>query len=199
MKNKKMSTIKLTYTAIFSALGMVLMIFPTIKLPFMPSFITFDFSDLTAIIVGFTYGPYYGLAVAGLKNFLHLSFSNTAGIGELSNFIICGIFVVVASLIYKYKPNRKGALISAFSGSILASAFSVLSNYFIIYPLFELAGVMPETAILSMYQTVLPSVENLWQALLIFNLPFTAVKELFVCLICFLTYKKLKPILVPKK
>ena len=50
-------------------------------------------------------------------------------------------------------------------------------------------------AIMGMYKAILPSVSNLWQALLIFNLPFTLVKGLINVFLCMLIYKKLSPLL----
>ena len=69
----------------------------------------------------------------------------------------------------------------------------MLSNYYIIYPIYALT--IPMDAIMGMYKAILPSVSNLWQALLIFNLPFTLVKGLINVFLCMLIYKKLSPLL----
>ena len=45
---------------------------------------------------------------------------------------------------------------------------------------------------------ILPSVSNMWQALVIFNLPFTFVKGLCSAVIAFLIYKPLSPVLKGK-
>ena len=70
----------------------------------------------------------------------------------------------------------------------------VFSNYFLVYPLYAKL-LMPVSAILGMYRTILPGVQNLFMALLIFNLPFTFVKGGLVAAICFAVYKPLRPIL----
>lgn len=54
---------------------------------------------------------------------------------------------------------------------------------------------MPMEAIIGAYSELLPSVGKLWQALLIFNVPFTIVKGLISTLITVLVYKRLSPVL----
>ena len=49
--------------------------------------------------------------------------------------------------------------------------------------------------IMDAYSKLLPSVGKLWQALLIFNVPFTIVKGLISTLITVLIYKRLSPVL----
>ena len=48
---------------------------------------------------------------------------------------------------------------------------------------------------MGMYQAINPSVQELWQALLIFNLPFTFCKGLISAIITILVYKKLEPVI----
>ena len=52
---------------------------------------------------------------------------------------------------------------------------------------------------LGMYQAILPTVSELWEALLIFNVPFTFLKGALVTLITFLIYKYISPIIKGKK
>ena len=54
---------------------------------------------------------------------------------------------------------------------------------------------MPMEAIIGAYRAINPRVENLWQALLWFNMPFTFIKGMLDVLLTFLIYKKLSPIL----
>ena len=67
------------------------------------------------------------------------------------------------------------------------------SNLFVVYPIYE--TMMPLDAIIAAYQAIVPSVTELWQCLLFFNVPFTFVKALFSVLITVVVYKKLSPIL----
>ena len=54
---------------------------------------------------------------------------------------------------------------------------------------------MPMDVIIGAYQAIVPSVKELWQCLLFFNVPFTFVKGLFSVLITMVVYKKISPIL----
>ncbi len=183
----------LVVTAILGAIGFVLM-FLEFGVPIMPNFIKFDFSELPALIASFAYGPVYGVLVCFLKNALHLLVTSTAGVGELANFLMGIFFVVPAGLIYRYRKNRASALIGSLVGAITMGVACVAINYFFVYPIYYRI-MIPESVILSAYQAILPGVDSIWKSLLIFNLPFTAVKGLADALICFLIYKKLSPIL----
>ncbi len=55
--------------------------------------------------------------------------------------------------------------------------------------------ILPINEIMDAYSKLLPSVGKLWQALLIFNVPFTIVKGLISTLITVLIYKRLSPVL----
>ncbi len=176
------------------AVGFILMMleFPISFL--IPSFIKFDFSELPALITVYALGPWWGVLVCFIKNALHLFVGTTAGVGELSNFVLGAIFVYVSGVVYKRNKSRKGALIGALIGAILMAAISVATNYFFVYPIYA-KMLIPMDAIVGMYSVLLPSVDNLFEALLIFNLPFNFAKGLIDAAICFVIYKKLSPIL----
>ena len=192
MKNKLIK--KISVCSIFGALGFVLMLleFPISFL--IPSFIKFDFSEIPAVIATFAYGPLYGILVCLVKNLLHLFVTSTLGVGELSNFILGAIFVGTAGIIYKRLHNRKGALIGTLIGALTMAVLSIFTNYFIVYP-FYAEVFMPMETIINMYKELLPIADNLWKALIIFNLPFNFVKGVVDAAICFVVYKKISPIL----
>ncbi len=194
MKSKKVNVRALTVTAIMGALSTVLMMIE-FSIPIMPAFIKLDFSELPALITGFAYGPLWGIAVCFIKNFIHVFVSSTGAIGEISNFVLGAVFVGVAALIYKKNKNKKWALLSCVIASAVMSVFSVFSNYFIVYPLYIKVLGMTEEMILGMYQAILPSVGNLFEAIAIFNLPFNFVKMMIVSVMCFALYKRLSPIM----
>ena len=194
MKSKKMNIRALTVTGVMGALAFALMMLE-FSIPIMPSFIKLDFSELPALITGFAYGPLWGIAVCFIKNFIHVFISSTGAIGEVSNFILGAVFVGTSAIIYKNKRNKKWALISCVIASAVMAIFSVFSNYFVVYPLYVKVLGMPEAAILGMYQAIMPSVNNLFEAIAIFNLPFNFVKMILVSVICFAIYKRISPIM----
>ena len=168
----------ITVTAMLSAVAFVLM-YLEIAIPIMPSFIKFDFSDLPALLGSFALGPVCGVLICLIKNVLHLAFSNSMFVGELSNFILGAVFVAIAGNIYKHKKTKKSA---------------VVSGLVVVYPVYYKAG-MAEEAILQMYQAIAPSMKSVLQCLICFNLPFTIVKGLIAVVICMLIYKPLSPVL----
>lgn len=198
MKTQKNLTKFIAVIGIMGAVGFVLMLleFP---LPFLiPAFIKFDFSELPALITAFAYGPLSGILVCLVKNLLHLFFTTTAGVGELSNFILGAVFVGIAGLIYRRRKTRGSALAGAAIGAVIMSIVSIFTNYYITYPFYSNL-IAPMEAIVGAYQALLPAADNLWKALLIFNLPFNFAKGMIDTAICFLVYKKLSPILKVKK
>lgn len=197
MNTKKKNLRMIAVTAIMSALSAVLM-FVEFSIPIMPSFIKLDISDLPALITSFAFGPVCGVAVCLVKNLVHLFVTSTFGVGELSNFILGAIFVFVAGMFYKRHHNRKYALIGAMAGDLAMAVLCFFVNLLFVYPIY-IKLMLPEEAILGMYRAILPSVDSLWKAILIFNVPFTFVKGLISVAITFIVYPKLSPILKGKK
>lgn len=186
-------THKLIVAAMLSAVATVLM-FLDFSIPMLvPSFIKLDISELPALLASFSLGPGYGIAVCLVKNLINLSRTSTAGIGELCNFMMGAVFVLVAGLVYKKKKTRKRAFLGSLIGAVVMALMSVPINYFITYPIYS--NFIPLEGIVAMYQAIIPSVDNLLECLLIFNLPFTFVKGMIDVALCFLIYKPLSPIL----
>ncbi len=192
---KKYTVKKIAVSGILGAMGFVLMLleFP---MPFIiPSFIKFDFSEIPAVIASFAYGPLFGILVCLIKNLLHLFVTTSMGVGELSNFILGAIFVGIAGLVYKKNHTRKGALIGTLLGALTMAVISIATNYFVVYPAYVIIYGMPMEAILGMYKALLPFADNLFKALVIFNLPFNLFKGIVDAAVCFAVYKRISPIL----
>lgn len=192
MKNTR----KLALIGIFSAIAFILMLaeFPLAFI--IPEFVKFDFSELPALICSFAAGPVAGLCVCLVKNLLHLAFSQSAGVGELANFILGGVFVFCAGALYQRDKCKSNALIASVIGAALAAVISVPVNAFITYPFYT--NFMPELTIIKMYQVILPSIKSLMQALVVFNAPFTFAKFIIDAAITFAVYKRISPLLKGK-
>ena len=185
-----------TGIAMLSALAYILMFFEVPIPMLLPGFIKMDFSELPALIAAFAYGPISGVAVCLIKNLIHLMNTQTGGVGELVNFALGTIFVMTAGAIYKKNHTKSGAMIGSLLEATAMAVGSLPLNYYIIYPFYE--NFMPLETILAAYRAILPVVKNLWQCLLIFNLPFTLFKGLCAAAITFIIYKPLSPILKGK-
>ena len=184
----------ITVTAMLSAVAFVLM-YLEIAIPIMPAFIKFDFSDLPALLGSFAMGPMCGVLICLIKNVLHLAFSNSMFVGELSNFILGAVFVGVAGIFYRHKKTRKSAFLGAAVGALAMALISIVTNYFVVYPAYTVLYSMPMDAIIGMYKAILPASDTLLKSLVIFNLPFTFAKGMIDTAVCFAVYKRISPIL----
>lgn len=185
-------TRKVAVTGVLAAAAFVLQ-YLEIVIPFMPSFIKFDFSDLPALLGSFALGPVSGVLIELIKNLLHSAVSRSFGIGEISNFILGAVFVAVAGAIYRKHKTKKAAIIGSVAGAAVMALVSFPSNLFIVYPVYY--KFWPEEVVLGLYQAIFPAVKSVPEALLIFNMPFTFVKGMISVLITFLIYKPLSPLL----
>lgn len=188
----------MTVTAMLSAIAYILMFFD-FAVPFMPSFIKMDLSDLPELIGAFSMGPLCGVTVCLIKNLLHLMQTSTGGVGELSNFLLGVAFVLPGGLLYRHKKTKKVAIVSSILGAVLMGLISIISNYFVVYPIYY--NFMPKEAIIGAYNGVLAafgskaSVDSILPCLIYFNAPFTFFKGLCSVIVTMFVYKPLSPIL----
>jgi len=191
-ETKKISTRVMVGAGMLAAVACVLQ-YLEFPIPLMPPFIKFDFSDLPALIGAFAYGPVTGILIELIKNLIHCAVSQSATVGELSNFILGASFALTAGLIYKHKKSKKNALIGGLAGALVMGLVSVPSNFFVVYPFYY--NFMPEETVLAAYQAILPGMKSIMQSLIVFNLPFTIVKGLICVVITMFIYKPLSRIL----
>lgn len=197
---KTQKTHHLTVAALLAAVAAVLQ-FIEFSIPLVPAFIKLDISDLPALLGTFSLGPVYGVVIQLVKNLLHLPFGTSAGVGELSNFLLGAAFAFTAGMIYKHRKSRSNALWGSVAGAVVMALISLPINYFIVYPAYVVVYGMPLEAIVGMYQEILGAVANiptsnaLLNCLLLFNVPFTLAKGLLNVVLCFLIYKPLSPLL----
>lgn len=191
--NKRSQNIRfIVMTGVLSAVATVLMML-SFSVPFMPSFIKMDFSELPALIATFSMGPISGVMVCLIKNLINLPMTTTGGVGELSNFLLGVCLVLPAGLVYRFRKNRRAAFLAALVGSVIMGLASLPLNYFLTYPIY--AQILPIEAIVGMYQAIFPKVDGLFSCLLIFNVPYTFLKGLIDTLLTFLLYKRISPLI----
>ena len=136
MKSKFFNANMIAKISIFSALSFVLYMFPKFTLPFFPSFLEINFSDIPALIGGFLLGPFAGAVIVAVKVLIKLPFSSSAGVGELADFLIGVSFAVVPAIIYRKHKTIKFALIGIIIGAIASIVMAVISNIYILIPFY---------------------------------------------------------------
>lgn len=184
----------MTRTAVLAGAAVILMLmdFPIV---FMPGFLKMDLSEIPAIIGAFSMGPLAGLWVMLLKNLLHLTNSQTAGIGELANFLVGSAFVLTAGFIYRRYKSRQGAITALLAGTIAMTVAAAALNYWVLIPLYQAVLNFPGEAVVKMGHAVNPFIINLKTFILFAIIPFNVLKGLLVSLITILIYKKLSHLL----
>lgn len=188
-------TRKMVVCAFLAAASAVLM-FLDFSVPFAPSFLKLDFSDLPALLASFALGPWWGAAAALIKNIINVMATTTAGAGELANFILSSVFTVTAGYIYKHKKTKLSALLGCIISSFLMAAVGIFTNYFLVYPMYSLF--MPYEAIIGMYKAIFPSLDTLLKCILFVNVPFTLLKAFMQTAVAMVIYKPLSPVLKGK-
>ena len=184
----------MTKVAMLSVIGFVLMYFQ-LPLTFVaPPFMKLDISDLPVLMGAFTMGPVYGIIIAGLKNLMHIIFKGTmtAGVGELSNFIISSTFALVSSYIYRKHRTYKGAVLSMTVGVVAMTILAMAANYFVVFPLY--GKVMPMDAIIAMGSAITPKITGLFTMMIYSVLPFNLIKGFTTSAVMMLVYKKISPL-----
>ena len=184
----------MTKVAMLSVIGFVLMYFQ-LPLTFVaPPFMKLDISDFPVLMGAFTMGPVYGIIIAAIKNLMHIIFNGTmtAGVGELSNFIISSTFAVVSSYIYRKHRTYKGAVLSMTVGVVAMTILAMISNYFVVFPLY--GKVMPMDAIIAMGSAITSKITGLFTMMVYSVLPFNLIKGFTTSAVMMLVYKKISPL-----
>jgi len=186
--------VRITTTAIFTALAVALM-FLEVPLPLMPPFLKFDFSEIPVLVGTFALGPVYGIIIELLKNLIHLPWTGTMAIGEMSNFITGSIFVGTAGFIYRKNRTRKGAIISMAIATLALAVIAVPVNAFINLPLYASVLGMSMESILGWTQSVNPAIDSELKLLLLGFVPFNLFKGIVVSAITFCVYKPISKLI----
>lgn len=187
------TTRNLVTCAMLSACAAVLM-FIEFPLPFIaPPFYKLDLSEIPALIGAFSMGPLAGVIIELVKILVNLAIegSDTALVGELSNFILGCIFVVPASIIYRRKKTKGMALGAMCIGGGTMSLLATVINAFFIIPFYSVLLKIPMDVIIGMGGEIFPFVDSLFDFCLVCVLPFNLIKAVIVVVVTMLIYKPL--------
>ena len=186
MESKRKSVlIRLAGTAILTAMASALMYYE-MPLPFMPPFLKFDFSEIPVLMGSFALGPVFGVISELLKNLIHLPMSQTAGIGEMSNFITGSIYVLTAGLIYNKMHSKPGIIVSSAVATIVLALVGIPLNAYVTLPLYATVLGFSTEAIVGMSQAVNPLITSKWSLIMWGFVPFNLFKGIVVGIITFL-------------
>lgn len=194
LKNSTFQTKILTKTAVLGVLAFIIM-FVEFPMPFFAAFLKIDFSDVPALLAGFAMGPWAGIMVEVIKNFLHLFKSETAFIGEGANLLTGILLVAPAAWIYSVKKSKKTAILGLLVGTVIMALGMSVANYYVIVPLYQKLLNIPTQAVVAMGSKVNPRIVDLKTLVVYSILPFNILKGLILTLVTAVIYKKMSPML----
>lgn len=191
MKTNGINVRVVAFVGMLGALSTVLQLFE-VALPFAPSFMKFDISELPALFAGFLLGPADGCLVVIVKNLLKLIMrgTNTAFVGELSNAAGSCIYVLCAALIYARNKTKKSAVKALIISTIGVSVVQIFMNAWVMFPLYSRLYELSMEAIIGMGSKVNPLIRDNLTMMLFGVFPFNLFKHGITSLVTFLLYKR---------
>ena len=191
-----LTTKNMVLIAMFGALSGVLM-YIQMPVPFAPPFYKLDFCDVPVLIGSFTMGPVAGILIAAVKILISLVLrgTQTAGVGEFSNWVQACSLSVPAALFYQHRKTRDSAFIGMAAGVVVMVAVACLTNAYIMLPAYAKAFHMPIDALVAMGTAVNPRIDSLMAFVLLAVAPFNLLKGALVAVLTALIYKRVSVII----
>lgn len=171
---EKSLTKSLVGTAVMGALAFVISL---LEFPIFPSasFLQLDFSMVIIALAGFIFGTWSGLCCSLVKELLRFAIgSGTGGVGEIANFIVTASFILLPTIVYHFKKGLPLVIITLSISCVIQALVSLLTNRFIMFPLFMGEGAKQ-------------AFESLWYFVLLFNL----IKAFATAILTVLLYKRI--------
>ncbi len=170
---------RLLKVGLLASLATALMM--TVQIPYPgATFLTYDPSEVPALIGGFAFGPVWGLAILLLKNLLFLlfRFDPTQLVGIPMNTLAGGTMVLVSTAFYQLRKTRPRALLSLILGGLAMTAVMIPANQFILpwFTRWMTGAEVPTAGLTTFILTVIT--------------PFNLLKCALTSTVTFLVYKR---------
>ena len=199
---KRMNIKQMSVIAVFGALSVILYYFGKFNLPFFPSWLDIQFSDIPALLVSFMYGPISGILVIIVRFFCKLPGTSTVGVGEFADVLIGVTLCIVAGLIYKKHKSFKGALCAMGIGMASATVMATVANWLILIPAYKGIAGFPQAALTGVMDKILGGqgivTDNnfMFYYLFVGVIPFNLFRYVLVFVITLVLYKRLHMLIV---
>ncbi len=175
-------TKRLITISMLSAVSFILM-FIKFPIPFLPPYLTLDFSDVPALLATFTLGPLAGIIVEFIKNLLNFLFNLGDPVGPVANFLAASSFLLTAYYVTKNKYNLKSQIIGFTVATIVMTIILSILNYFVLLPLY------------GMIMNLSNVVENVKIVIVSGVIPFNIIKGAIISIVFIILFKRLKNVL----
>lgn len=175
-------TKRLLTVSMLIAISFILM-FLKFPLPFLPPYLTMDFSDIPVLVATFAFGPVSGILVALFKNVLNFLIVSHEPIGNTANFLASICLVIPTYYFYRMKKTKLFMGYGLAVSTILMTILMSLMNYFILLPLYGQIMNLADIA------------HNLKLIVSAGIIPFNLIKGIVISVIYILIFDKLKSII----
>lgn len=181
----KFSILFAVRVGLLAAIATVLL-FWHFPLLFMPAFLTLDISDVPVLVGTLLLGWPSGVAIAVVKNLLHLGVSSSFGIGEIAN---CTLSITYITLIYFCRRFGLWAYLIGIAG---LSAMAVFLNFTVLLPLYQTAFHISTEQLLSLTRSAGNPTFTIWDFMWWVIVPFNIIKGALVALLSYPIYRRLR-------
>ena len=177
-QNKRLITISM-----LSAIAFILT-FIKFPLPFLPPYLTLDFSDVPTLLATFLLGPVAGILVALIKNILNFLFNMGDPVGPVANFLAGVSFLLSAYYVTKRQGRHGDKPRSLLTGLVIGTdvmtiVLSIL-NYFVLLPLYGMIFNLSDI------------VHNLKVIIVSGVIPFNIIKGIVISIIFYFIFNRIK-------
>lgn len=171
---------KLIIISILSSLSFILMLikFP---IPFLPPYLTVDFSDIPAFIGFMLFGGIAGSLVIIFKIVIYGLLAASEPIGPIANMLASFSLLLPIYFVYMRKPSRKSLIIGFICGTVALTIMLAVLNYFVLLPMYGL--IIDQTDIINNLRVVITAG----------IIPFNIIKGILVTIVAYIIYLKLLP------
>lgn len=183
---------RLTMAALFGAMAFVLMYF-SFSVPVLSPFAEFDASAIPELIGGFILGPAGAVEIVSVKILLKLVFKGSSSMltGEVQNFLLSLSFSLPAVFYYRRHKTKKGAVVGLVIGSVTSILVAIITNIYLIFPVFIKLYGMDWEGIISMCSAVNPWIKDVPTMVAFSIVPFNIISRTVTSFITVLVYKRI--------
>jgi len=158
-------------------------------------FLKLDPSNIPAMVGTLAFGPFAGIGIELVKMLLDMMKSQSAGVGQLANFLMGTAYVVPLGLLYARRKTLGGLIIGMGAGTVCMVVAACLLNYYVLVPFYATLYKMDIHKIVAMGTEVFGAVTDLKTLIFWIIAPFNLVKGMMLSVIGCLLYKPLLPVL----
>ena len=134
-KTKFFTAKRLAILGVLTALAFGVSLISIPIFPFLP-FLKLDFSFAIMLLTAYVLGPTSAVVIIVVVNFLRMFIPDFDPVGALANTITASAFVILPSVIYKFKKGLPSVIISIPLCSVLQIGLALLANRYVLFPFY---------------------------------------------------------------